>query len=175
MISFENKSNDGKRGKRGKKGLRGLQGIQGLPGIPGTMNISNFYSLMPPDNSSVIAIGAAINFDNDGPSNNTNITRLSSSSFNLELEGMYEIIFQINTNNSGQVVICINNNELDYTVVGRAIGTNQILCDCLILTTVPNSILTINNPIGSNTPLIIEPYSGSNKAISANLIIKHYR
>lgn len=52
------------------------------------MNISNFYSLMPPDNASTIAFGAPINFNQDGPTNNTTITRLSASTFNLIIKNM---------------------------------------------------------------------------------------
>jgi len=167
----DNKCKVGKRGKRGKKDNQGIQGIKGISGI---MNITNFYSLMPPDNSATIAIGAAINFNQDGPNNNSNITRISSSTFNLELVGIYEIIFQVSINEAAQLVIVINGTELDYTVVGRATGTNQIIGDCLILTTTPNSILSINNPIGSSTALTITPFGGGNKAISANLIIKKY-
>jgi hypothetical protein len=171
---MNNKCNECKRGKRGKQGLQGIPGKQGIQGIPGTMNISNFYSLMQYDNSSKIAIGDAINFDKDGPANNSNIKRLSPSTFNLELVGIYEIIFQVNIKEAAQLVIVINGNELDYTVIGKAIGTNQILGDCLILTTIPNSVLSINNPIGSNKEIIIETYNNGNISVSANLIIKRY-
>ena len=170
----------GKRGKRGKKGIPGIQGIQGIQciqgiqGIPGIMNISNFYSLMPPDNSATIAIGAAINFNQDGPNNNTTITRISPSTFNLELVGIYEIIFQVSINEAAQLVIVLNGTELDYTVVGRATGTNQIIGDCLILTTTPNSVLSINNSTASAAAITITPFGGGTKAISANLIIKKY-
>ena len=53
---------------------------------------------MPPNNTSTIAIGAAINFNQDGPNNNIIITRISSSTFNLALAGLYEIIFQVSIN-----------------------------------------------------------------------------
>ena len=140
--------------------------------IPGTMNISNFYTLMI--HHPIIDIGQSIEFNQNGPSNNNNITRLSSSKFNLELIGIYGIIFQVNIIDAGQLVIVINDIELDYTVVGKAIGTNQIIGDCLILITEPNSILSINNPSSSKKELAITQYSGDNKAISANLIIKRY-
>ncbi len=129
---------------------------------------------MPPDNSSTIAIGAAINFNQNGPNNNTIITRLTASTFNLELVGLYEIIFQVSINEAAQLVIVVNGTELDYTVVGRATGTNQIIGDCLILTTTSNSILSINNPSANSTALTLTPFGGGNKALSANLIIKKY-
>jgi hypothetical protein len=43
---------------------------------------------MPPNNSSTIAIGAPINFNQDGPTNNSDITRISASTFNLALIGL---------------------------------------------------------------------------------------
>jgi hypothetical protein len=129
---------------------------------------------MPPDNSSTIAIGEAINFNQNDPNNNTIITRLTASTFNLELVGLYEIIFQVSINEAAQLVIVVNGVELDYTVVGRATGTNQIIGDCLILTTTPNSILSINNPSENSTVLTLTPLRGGNKALSANLIIKKY-
>lgn len=176
-LHIDNGCKRGKRGKRGipgPPGLTGPEGPQGIQGIPGIMNISNFYSLMPPDNSSTIAIGAAINFNQDGPNNNIIITRVSPSTFNLGLVGIYEIIFQVSINEAAQLVIVVNGIELNYTVVGRATGTNQIIGNCLIKTTTPNSVLSINNPSGNATALTITPFSGGNKAISASLIIKHY-
>ena len=129
---------------------------------------------MPPNNTSTIAIGAAINFNQNGPNNNIIITKISSSTFNLSLVGLYEIIFQVSINEAAQLVIVVNGIELDYTVVGRATGTTQVIGNCLVLTTTPNSILSINNCSGSASALTITPFGGGSKAISANLIIKHY-
>ncbi len=129
---------------------------------------------MPPNNSSTIAIGAPINFNQDGPTNNSDITRISASTFNLASIGLYEIIFQISINEAAQLVININGTELDYTVVGRAIGTNQIIGISIISTNIPNSIISINNPTGSAGALTITPNAGGIKAVSANLIIKKY-
>ena len=39
----------------------------------------------------------------------------------------------------------MNGTELDYTVVGRATGTNQIIGISIISTNIPNSIISINN------------------------------
>ena len=101
---------------------------------------------MPPNNAATIAIGAPINFNQDGPSNNSDITRISSTTFNLASIGLYEIMFQVSINEAAQLVIVINGIELDYTVVGRATGTNQLIGISIISTTIPNSILSINNP-----------------------------
>jgi hypothetical protein len=129
---------------------------------------------MPPNNAATIAIGAPINFNNDGPSNNSNISRISATTFNLSSIGLYEIMFQVSINEAAQLVIVINGTELDYTVVGRATGTNQITGISIISTTIPNSVLSINNPIGNTTAITITPNAGGNNAVSANLIIKKY-
>ena len=44
--------------------------------------------------------------------------------------GIYEIIFQVSINEEAQLVIVVNGTELDYTVVGRARGTTQIIGNC---------------------------------------------
>ena len=146
----------------------------GIPGPQGIIYISSFYSIMPPDNNATIAGGTAINFNNNGPSNNTDITRLTSSTFNLASIGLYEILFQVSINEAAQLVIVINGVELNYTVVGRATGTNQVIGNSLITTTIPNSILSINNPVGSPTALTITPVAGGSNPVSANIIIKKY-
>lgn len=171
---YDNKCKDGKRGRRGKQGIQGIQGIPGIDGIPGIINVSHFYSLMPPNNAATIAIGAPINFNNDGPSNNSDISRISATTFNLSSIGLYEIMFQVSINEAAQLVIVINGTELDYTVVGRATGTNQITGISIISTTIPNSVLSINNPIGNTTAITITPQAGGNYAVAANLIIKKY-
>ena len=129
---------------------------------------------MPPNNAATIAIGAPINFNQDGPSNNSDITRISATTFNLASIGLYEIIFQVSINEAAQLVIVINGTELDYTVIGRATGANQLIGISIISTIIPNSILSINNPIGNASALTITPIAGGTKAVSANLIIKKY-
>ena len=40
----------------------------------------------------------------------------------------------------------LNGEDLEYTVVGRATGTSQIIEMALVTTTSVNSILTVRNP-----------------------------
>ena len=130
--------------------------------------------MMPYDNSSTIAAGSAIEFPNNGPTNNINITRISPSTFNLSAIGIYEIIFNVSITEPGQLIIVINGIEQLYTVVGRATGTSQIIGNSLVSTNIPNSILSINNPLGNSTALTITPIAGGNNTVSAHLIIKEY-
>jgi hypothetical protein len=67
--------------------------------------------------------------------------------------------FQVSIDEAGQLVIVLNGTQLAYTIVGRATGTSEIVGMCLISTSVINSILSINNPLGNSTALTITPIS----------------
>jgi hypothetical protein len=142
---------------------------------PGTkINVSNFYALMTGDNILTIAPGASIEFPNDGVTNNTVITRISATTFNLATVGIYEIFFQVSISEAGQLVIVLNNTEISYTVVSKDTGTNQIIGMSIISTILPESILSINNVAGNSTSLTIPPVASGNNSVYANLIIKQY-
>jgi hypothetical protein len=158
-----------------EKGDKGDTGDKGDPGTPGTkINVSNFYALMPGDNTATIAAGAAVEFPNDGITNNTVITRLTAGVFNLTTPGIYEIFFQVSVTEAGQLVMVLNGAELAYTVVGRATGTSQLVGMSLITTTLPGSILSINNVAGAPSALTVTPVAGGSNPVSANIIIKQY-
>jgi len=57
-------------------------------------------------------------------------------------------------------------------VAGRAMGTTQIANHVLIVTTAPNSILSVRNPTGNPTALTITPVAGGTHSVSATLLIK---
>lgn len=130
------------------------------------INIANFYNLIEKDSPIIISPGAAIEFTKDGVSNNTDIKRITSSTFNLTLVGIYEISFQITTNSIGQLVVVLNETEIPYAVFGNNIG-GQIIGSCIITTTSPNSIISINNIANNSSDITIMP-------TLANLIIKSY-
>lgn len=81
------------------------------------------------------------------------------------------IFFQVSVNEAGQLLITLNNEEIDYTVVGRATGTSQIIGMAIIETSSINTILTIRNPSGNSTALTITPNAGGNSSVSAHLVI----
>jgi hypothetical protein len=129
---------------------------------------------MPGDNSATIAPGSAIQFPNDGVSNNSIITRISASTFNLATVGIYEIFFQVSITEPGQLVIVLNNTELSYSCIGRATGTIQLVGMTIINTTLADSILSINNVAANATALLLTPNAGGNNNVSCNLLIKNY-
>jgi len=158
-------------GPRGPPGLMGLPGVgerghigppgfKGERGKDGIMNFSDFYSLMPSDNSLIILPGSSISFPQNGPSNGV-ITRMNASQFNLLNIGTYEIIFQVGISEYGQLCIVLNDFEILSSIVS---GTFQIIGLSLIQTFAINSIISINN--------YSESTSITNPINNAHLIIK---
>ncbi len=162
----------GLQGEVGPVGPQGPQGLQGEVGPAGTiLGYADFYALMPPDNSTTVGVGTDVSFPQDGPNSNTSISRLSDSSFNLAEIGVYQIIFQVSITEAGQLIITLNGEDVESSVVGRATGTSQIVGMSIIETSVENSVLTVRNPAGSSTALTITPLAGGVRPVSARLMI----
>ena len=115
----------GATGATGDVGPTGATGSTGPAG--GILNYADFYALMPPDNAATVAPGTDVSFPQDGPNSGVDISRNRASSFSLGLIGTYEILFQVGVNEAGQLLLTLNGEPLEYTVVGRATGTNQII------------------------------------------------
>jgi len=126
---------------------------------------------MPPDNAATIAVGSDISFPQDGPNSGTGIARASDSSFTLADPGVYQVYFVASIDEPGQLVLTLNGAELDYTVVGRATGTSQIIGMALVETTAAGSVLTVRNPVGNAAALTLTPNAGGTNPVSAHLII----
>ena len=126
---------------------------------------------MPPDNSAAVAPGTDVNFPQDGPNSGSSITRTRSSSFNLSEIGTYQVSFNVSISEVGQLELTLNGAPLEYTVVGRATGTGDVLKIFLVNTTTINSVLTVRNPAGNATALTITPLAGGTAPVSAHLII----
>ena len=159
----------GEVGPEGPQGIAGPQGVQGIPG--GVLSYADFYALMPDDNAETVAPGADVSFPENGPIANTNIGRLSESSFLLSAVGTYQILFQVSVTEAGQLLLTLNGQDLAYTVVGRATGTSQIVGMALVNTEVANSILTVRNPAGNAAALTVTPLAGGTRPVSAHLVI----
>ncbi len=162
----------GATGPTGATGATGPIGPAGPAGANGLIDFAQFYALMPPDNAAPVAPGTAVGFPQDGPSSGSGvIARISSSSFNLASIGVYQIQFLVSVSEPGQFVVTLNGVELPYTVFGRATGTSQIAGSCLVETSAINSILTIQNPVGSSTALTVTPVAGGVDPAAASLVI----
>lgn len=169
-------------GPTGATGPTGPQGITGDVGPTGAtcptgpagsnvLNYADFYALMPADNAATVAPGIDVSFPQDGPNSGTSISRASNSTFNLGVIGTYQILFQVSITEAGQLELTLNGTALDYTVVGRATGTSQIVGIAIVTTTSINSILTVRNPADNASALTITPIAGGTEPVSAHLVI----
>lgn len=83
--------------------------------------------------------------------------------------GVYQVFFNVPVSEAGKLELTLNDEPLEYTVVGRTTATSDIICMFLVETTSINSILTVRNPSENSTALTITP---SIEPASAHLIIK---
>ena len=171
----------GPMGPRGPQGPIGPQGPMGIPGPAGpagpageagtVLGYADFFALMPPDNADPIVAGEDIAFPTNGVIGGTSISRLSDSSFNLAVPGVYQIIFQATVNEAGQLVLTLNGVELGYTVSGRGALGSEIFGVALVETTVENAVLTLANPASATDPLTLTANAGGELSVSAHLTI----
>lgn len=159
----------GPAGPQGSAGETGPVGPQGPAG--GVLNFADFYALMPPDNAATVAPGTDVSFPQDGPNSGADISRTGPDSFNLAQIGAYQVLFQVSVTEAGQLILTLNGEDLEYTVVGRATGASQIIGMAVVETTSVNSVLTVRNPAGNAAALTITPVAGGPRPVSAHLVI----
>jgi hypothetical protein len=153
-------------------GATGAIGAIGATGATeGLFDIADFFALMPGDNAATVAVGAAVEFPQDGTNIGPDVTRVSSTQFQLGAIGTYLIQFQVSVTEPGQLAVAIGDTIQPNTVVGRATGTSQIVGMSLLTTTVVNELVSIINPPGNSTALTITPIAGGTYSVSAHLII----
>jgi hypothetical protein len=129
------------------------------------------------DNPNDIGPGESVNFPSPSVNPFGIIQRKEGTSpneFVLPPDCIFEITFQVTTNNTGELLVVLNGNELIQTVVGKS-GGGTIVGMSIITTPSGNeSILSINNPVGSPSGgLKIDESSGSLvHPLTCHLIIK---
>lgn len=136
----------------------------------GALEFGSFFALMPGDNAATVALGAALDFPQNGPA--SGIARVGPDSFNIPTIGTYEVSWQVSVDEPGQLQLRLNAAILLQTTAGRATGTSQITNTVLITTTVINSVLEVINPPGNAAALTITPIAGGTNSASAWLVIK---
>lgn len=164
----------GVAGPAGVAGAPGAAGATGATGPAGPQAFAQFFALMPPDNPATVAVGSAVDFPQDGPSDGS-ITRLGADSFNLADIGTYRVAFNVSVDEAGQLQLSLNGAPLAYTVTGRATGTSQIVGESFITTTSVNTVLEVLNPVGNATALTITPLAGGANPVAASLTIEQLR
>lgn len=92
-------------------------------------------------------LNSEIPFSQNGPIIGSSITRLlgSTTQFNLSAIGIYNVSFNITSNQSGTLVIFLNSVEQLNTLVEKGAGLSTFSQTCLITTTVANTVLSIRN------------------------------
>jgi len=105
------------------------------------------------------------------PNSGADISRTGADSFNLAQIGTYQIFFEVSVDEAGQLLLTLNEEDLAYTVVGRASGASQIVGMAIVTTTAINSVLTVRNPAGNAAALTITPLAGGTRPVSAHLVI----
>jgi hypothetical protein len=161
----------GTAGPAGAAGIQGPQGDSGATGPAGLAEYAEFYGLMPPDNSSTVAVGGAVSFPQDGPKGGS-IARSSASAFTLHKIGTYRVTFSVSVSEAGQLELTLNGTAIPYSVSGRATGTSLITGQSLVTTTTIDSSVSVVNPPSNSTALTITPLAGGAVAAAATLIIE---
>ena len=141
-----------------------------IPGI-GTLDSSDFFALMGPDNAAPIGSNVSVQFPQNGSSTGV-IARLGTSAtmFLLPAVGTYLVEFQVDVTQAAQLALRLNGAIIANSVVGRATGSSQIVGVSLVTTITPNSILEVFNPAG-NSVLALPVNDGGTHPVSAHLVI----
>jgi hypothetical protein len=132
-------------------------------------SFAHFFALMPGDNAATVAVGAAVQFPQNGPTNGVAV-RASASTFTIPVAGTYKVDFQVSVTEAGQLQLAVGGTGLPDTVAGRATGTSQI-AQSAVITVGAGAVLSVINPVGNSTALTITPIAGGANAVSATLTI----
>ncbi|KAN0036390.1 hypothetical protein ACTFIV_001682 [Dictyostelium citrinum] len=170
----------GYSGSSGSRGPRGTSGPTGLDG--GFITHAHYYSIGEESSDEVISPGDDIQFRKEGPNSNifeffdvsyVNVERVfpSTSSFTIAIIGIYDITFFVTVEeDGGQLVFTDDDVELDFTLVGKNIGTNQIFGNFLLNVTEPGHTYTVRSPSSNTQDLTIKTLSGGKKAVTSHLV-----
>ena len=124
-----------------------------------TSAYANFFSIRAPDATSNILAGGSVPFFVDGPASGS-IVRSGPSTFTLPSAGTWQIGWVVNAG-TGQLQAALAGTGLPDTVVGRATGSTQIIGKTIITTVGPVD-LSIINPLGNSTLVLIGTGGNSN-------------
>lgn len=164
-------------GPPGPQGPPGIPGPQGPPGSCGdvlhkcVLSYADFFILMTPGNDEIIEPGQDVPFPLNGAISMTDILRVSATQFNLVQPGTYQIFYQLTALGSGELILTVNNTEQLYTIVAKPSGITQMVSNCLITTTNPNTIITVRNPESANAALRLTSNQGGNNYNSNHLVV----
>ncbi|KAN0036134.1 hypothetical protein ACTA71_005436 [Dictyostelium dimigraforme] len=170
----------GYSGSYGSTGPRGITGPTGLDG--GFVTHAHYYSIAESTFDEVIAPGEDIKFKSAGPNSNVfeffgfnsiNVDRVFGTldHFVINYVGIYDVTFFVTVEESGgQLVFTEDDVELENTLVGKSIGSNQIYCNFLLNVTNAASKYTVRSPSSNTQDITIKTLSGGTKAVTSHLV-----
>jgi hypothetical protein len=128
------------------------------------------------DNPDSIDPGSAVHFPRPSVNPYGSIQRSASSPFEFLLppNSIFEITFQVTVQNTGELVIVLNGQELSQTVVGKSGGGFVVGMSIITTPSGSQSTLSINNPSTAVAGGIkIDEATGAlSQPLSCHLIIK---
>ncbi len=113
-------------------------------------------------------------FPRNGALSAGSAVRIDGSSFTLPNVGTYDISFEVQTTEPGQLQVEINGLGDPTTTLGNqnpTSGGHRFDGHVIITTVTPNSVLAIINPAGNTPALTITPADGASTNANAQILI----
>jgi hypothetical protein len=101
----------------------------------------------------------------------TGITSFSPTQIQLAVPGAYQVMFHVSITELCQLVLTLNGTPQGYTVVGRATGTCQLVGMTIVVTSLPNTTLALQNAGLTSINVSPPPVTGGFNTTSAHITI----
>lgn len=126
------------------------------------------------DYAATVAVGAAVPFPRNGPTNSGRIARSGSSTteFVVSVSGLYEVSWEVGFVEASQLQVAVNGTPVANTTSISGAGT-QMNANTALLTLVAADVISIINPTGNAAALTVQPADGSlTHAQAPSLVIR---
>ena len=151
-------------------GTDATDGTNGTDGVSGALDFASFYATMPTDNPFAITPNVEVNFPTAGPAApGTRITIFFPYIFVLQVVGTFEITYFIPVNQSCQIGIFLNENQLTGSITGRSDPNAYVSGRQIITTSETDTFLSLYN--AGPSAFTVTPRAGGAQVASAHLTI----
>jgi hypothetical protein len=130
------------------------------------------------DYAATIAPGAAIPFPQNGPATaGAPVTRSSPSAFTLANTGIYEVSWQLGSDQETQIQVAVVTSGPTYTPISSTTtlsgaGT-QMNSATVLISAIAGTVIALINPPGNSTAFDVQPANGAlTWAQAASVVIK---
>jgi hypothetical protein len=186
----------GKRGKRGHDGATGPTGPTGSTGAAGAtgatgaaaagvaLNAAMFFGQTTGtgstenDYAATIAVGAPIPFPQNGPATaGSPVSRASSSTFTLANTGIYEVSWQLGSDQDTQIQVAVVTGGPTFTPIANTTSLSgagtQMNSATVLISATAGTVIALINPAGNSTAFDVQPANGAlTHAQAASVVIK---